>query len=217
MPESVNVVVAVLAVLAGIAALFAVVWLMRKRTQSAAPIAPEEHPIAPEPDAQPEDAALNSNMLAIALVPVQMRVGANQVEVDYRLALDNCAGHPIVSLRAYLALSSAKGERDPERLGPMLSGPVSGNDPLTRSRLDPGEAFQQTGTLTLPLEPGEEGKPVVAIVRLRVLAANLAPQTSAWVIGKARHQPGARIAAVEPIDLALGRATHELLLARQIA
>ncbi len=218
MPDNLNAILLVPGLMAGIAVLVAVIWLVRRRNRTDL-VAPEEYPDAPEADPAREDDAVTDNLLAIALVPVQLRVEAGRVQVDYRLALDNCADQPLVSLRAHIALATVGGEQDVERLADKLSDPVSDPAPLHVARLDPGDTHQQTGTLSLPLGTGDDAPetPTVAVVRLRVLAANLVPQTSAWVIGKARHQPGARIAAIAPIDLAQGRSTHELLLARQIA
>jgi len=171
-------------------------------------------------DAQPRSASAFTgpnkadSLLAIALVPVQLRIVAGRVQVSYRLALDNCADWPIVSIRAHVELVAIAGETDPDRLAQILPGSMGETMAIRLARLDPGETHQETGTLVTDLTV-DEG-PAAALFRLRILAANLAPITSAWVIGKARHQPGARVAALEPVDIGRGPAVHELLLARQL-
>jgi|GEM_PF-1577714 len=222
MPPNTNVALIALGLLVAAAALAAIVWIARRRRADGRPPSEALHashePVTATTDAETKGTALPDNLLAVTLVPAQLRVEPGRVHVDYRLALDNCADQPLVSLRAHIELVTVGGESDPERLGPHLAGPVDDSAPIHLARLDPGEAHQQAGTLTVDLDNSSDpqGDPVVAVVRFRVLAANLSPIISAWVIGKARHQPGARVAAIEPTDLSRGPGVHELLLARQI-
>lgn len=167
--------------------------------------------------------------VAISLVPAQLRVKGDpqsaKAEVEYRLSLDNCGDEPLISLRAHLDVATVTGETDPERVGARIATSVAQDSPVRVAQLDPGDLHRLSGTLAVDFSvPSAKAvgsdvpvaTPVVAVIRLRILAANLEPQTSIWLIGKARHQPGARTAAIVPVDLARGPAVHELLMARRI-